>query len=240
MKIQYFSDLHLEFYKKIPEIKIVAPILCLAGDIGYPKTKIYEEFLLSINNNIDAQKIFIITGNHEYYDDSIDNINKHIENIIKNKKLNKISFLNNSSELYDGYLFIGSTLWSHVYNKKYLTNDFILIDEMTVEKYNSLHDIAKKYIKNTIEENKDKKIILLTHFLPSFNLIHEKYSAYSAYNNCFASFSDDLIKEPVVLNIYGHTHTPNKSFVNDIPCVCNPIGYPGENKDSMFDVFIEL
>jgi predicted MPP superfamily phosphohydrolase len=240
MRIQYFSDIHLEFYKKLPTINITAPILCLAGDIGYPKTKIYEDFLISLNANIDVQKVFLITGNHEYYNNSIDNVDKHIENIIEKYELNKISFLNNSSEIYGEYLFVGSTLWSHVNNKKYLTNDFKLIEDMTIDKFNSLHDTAKTYIKNTIETNKDKKIILLTHFLPSFQLIHEKYLCYSEYNNCFASNCYDLIQKPVILNIYGHTHTPNNTIINNIPCVCNSIGYPGENENSIFDKFIDI
>ena len=31
--------------------------------------------------------------------------------------------------------------------------------------------------------------------------------------------------------IYGHTHTPSKNTIHEIPFLCNPIGYPNENKN---------
>jgi hypothetical protein len=34
--------------------------------------------------------------------------------------------------------------------------------------------------------------------------------------------------------IYGHTHTPSNIFINEIPFLCNPIGYPNENSNLDF------
>ena len=50
VKINYLSDLHLEFYDSLDFHKIFkfdnnGEILCLCGDIGYPEDKIYEDFL---------------------------------------------------------------------------------------------------------------------------------------------------------------------------------------------------
>ena len=115
-RIQYVSDIHLEFHKNVcPKIKAVAPILCLAGDIGYPNMSNYKNFLTHLNSNNAFQKIFLIAGNHEYYNQnkSIEETNSCIQRIVNG--LPKISFLNNKSEFYDGYLFIGSTLWSKVH-----------------------------------------------------------------------------------------------------------------------------
>jgi len=50
---------------KPPKIKVMADVLCLAGDIGYPYSGIYREFLKQMNS--DFKKVFIIAGNHEYY-----------------------------------------------------------------------------------------------------------------------------------------------------------------------------
>ena len=62
---QYISDLHLE--KNFPRnIKAEKPFLILAGDIGYPFQKSYVDFLQSLSYQFD--KVFIITGNHEYDD----------------------------------------------------------------------------------------------------------------------------------------------------------------------------
>jgi predicted phosphodiesterase len=242
LKIQYISDIHLEFYKNLPIINAIAPVLCLAGDIGYPDSKIYKDFLINLNDNINFEKIFLISGNHEYYNqcEPIEETNKKINSLLQKNNLNKISFLNNSSEYYNGYLFIGSTLWSHISNKKNTTNDFKYIENMTIDKCNELHKNSVDFITKETELNKDKKIIMLTHFLPSYNLIDQKYEAYSKYNQCFASHNDNLIVDPVVLWIYGHTHSPKESMINNIPLVCNPIGYPGENKNIDLEKIIDL
>ena len=106
MKIQYFSDIHLEFFrhhndieKVISKINRCADICVIAGDIGYPFQYSYDFFLKSIS------KIFkhtiIIHGNHEYYQIIKEQENKSIEDI-KNKtkeicnKLNNVYFLDNS------------------------------------------------------------------------------------------------------------------------------------------------
>ena len=40
--------------------------------------------------------------------------------------------------------------------------------------------------------------------------------------------------------IYGHTHTPSNVIINEIPFLCNPIGYPNENKQINFNCFYSL
>ena len=43
---------------------------------------------------------------------------------------------------------------------------------------------------------------------------------------------DDLIetqKDKIKYWIYGHTHTSSNIIINEIPFLCNPIGYPNEN-----------
>ena len=91
MKVQYLSDVHLEFMSKPPKIKVMAEVLCLAGDIGYSFSGIYREFLIKMN--ADFKKVFIIAGNHEYYKSdkygthTMEIINSMIQSIIVNHKL---------------------------------------------------------------------------------------------------------------------------------------------------------
>jgi len=71
MRVQYISDIHLELYKDLPEAAFVnfitpdAPYLALCGDIGIPDFKNYEKFISWCAPRWN--KIFIIAGNHEYY-----------------------------------------------------------------------------------------------------------------------------------------------------------------------------
>jgi predicted MPP superfamily phosphohydrolase len=132
MKIQYVSDIHLEFYSKLPKITPVADVLVLAGDIGYPTSKIYVQFLKEMNTLF--KKVFLITGNHEYYADKhIEDIDTQIQQIINSNDLKNISFLNCSYEDYEGYRFVGATLWSHIDNPSYTINDTTQIKDFSVE-----------------------------------------------------------------------------------------------------------
>ena len=65
VKFQYISDIHLEFCKKIPKIKVLANNLCLLGDIGYPNTKIYKQYINQCSRN--HKNVFVIFGNHCFY-----------------------------------------------------------------------------------------------------------------------------------------------------------------------------
>lgn len=214
--IQYVSDIHLEFYKMaFPKIRSVAPILCLAGDIGYPNMRNYKDFLIDLHSNKNFFKIFIVAGNHEYYyqNESIEDTNRKIENIIKINNLSKISFLYNKSEFYNGHLFIGSTMWSCITDQHTpKINDFNCITDMTFDKYNLLHNTAISFIDNEITLNRNKKIIIITHHLPSYQLINAKYNK-SKYTQYFASSCDHLIRPPVITWIYGHTHIPQKQLL---------------------------
>ena len=59
MKIQYISDIHLEYLSEIPKINPVGDVLVLAGDIGHPFSSIYINFLIDVNNKF--KKVFLIT-----------------------------------------------------------------------------------------------------------------------------------------------------------------------------------
>jgi predicted phosphodiesterase len=228
----------------LPKIKVMAEVLCLAGDIGYPHSGIYREFLKKMNT--DFKKVFIITGNHEYYSSdkygshSIDETNKMIESLIIIHKLTNITFLNNSYELYNDVLFAGTTLWSKIpsvnMNDICLMNDFKQIQGLTYDTYNLLYYNSCSFIEEMLSDickeenykNKNKKIVMMTHHLPSFNLIDEKHT-FSDTNCFYASKCNMYFVEPIKAWIYGHTHTPNKTVMNNIKFVCNPKGYPSEN-----------
>jgi predicted phosphodiesterase len=57
-------------------------------------------------------------------------------------------------------------------------------------------------------------------------------------NQWFASNQDLLFTQynsKIKAWFYGHTHTPSVKSLQGIPFYCNPIGYPGENKDLDFN-----
>ena len=72
MRIQYMSDLHLEFqensrYLKHNELPVTGDVLVLAGDIFYLKDKVapLTKFWKWASENY--RQVLIVPGNHEYY-----------------------------------------------------------------------------------------------------------------------------------------------------------------------------
>jgi len=238
MKLRYFSDLHLEFVKPVHIQKFLDKIhpgaddeVCvLAGDIGSPHEPNYRVFINFISSNF--RKSFVIAGNHEYYSmvHSIDDTNQVLEKIFQDYE--NITYLHNSFEYYRGYCFIGTTLWTRITNSMYFINDTVSIPNFDQVKYNELHSICKSFLEQTVE--KHDNCIVITHHIPSEALIDKKYKCPSSspYNQWFYVNMEDFMKRQSNIKcwIYGHTHTPSSTTLYNIPLVCNPIGYPGENR----------
>jgi predicted phosphodiesterase len=236
MKFRLLSDLHLEFRTKevssiVSNVKKFnesdkADYLILAGDITNNKhLDSLVKFIKALHE--DYIKIFYILGNHELYFTNSDNTVEMYRNLVKDF----VVFLEN--ETYDlGKISIaGTTLWSNVsLNDYYMLNDKNFISH---DKILETHNKSKEFIKNLPT---DKKYIIITHHMPHKSLIDKKYRKYSSTG--FASNLDELFKEHILYWCYGHTHTPNRSVINGINFLCNPLGYPGENsfEDCVFEI----
>ena len=248
-KIRYLSDLHLELVKpnKIEKkiIRQITPgideICILAGDIGNPYKSNYDIFMKFISKNF--KKTFVIAGNHEYYQKTktIQETNEFMENYFK--QFNNISFLNNTYEIYNDYCFVGTTLWSKITNLEYSQNDVSKIPHFDYIEYNRLNQLSVDFLEDTLHNNEN--CIIITHHMPSSSLIDIKYKTESMlpYNQWFYCNMDELIetnRNKIKCWIYGHTHTPSSVIIDEIPFVCNPIGYPNENKIINFQSTITI
>lgn len=247
MRIQYISDIHLEFLSSLLKAKRFSPkadILCLAGDIGYPASPIYRQFLKSVST--DFKKVFLIAGNHEYYDpkgsqytagssaadvyyraQSMDAVHETIKGVIAD--LPNITFLDNSYEDYEGVRFVGTTLWTRIPAAPVvLINDFHEIPEMTPALYNELHLGACEFLESADVQESPLPVVVITHHVPSPDFTHPAYVKYAAYNCFFAADCERFFKPPLITWIYGHTHMPARTIREGIQFACNPVGYPAE------------
>lgn len=246
--VQYLSDIHTEFMSVekvqsdlLDKIECISPdgILILAGDIGNPHLASYTHFLKGVAAKF--KKVFLIAGNHEHYGTTIDATNRHIQKIVdyvnKNSVDCTITFLNNSYEDYAGYRWIGTTLWSRIHAMKSVraVRDFRKIVGHSVEAVNELHTEAVEFISAATVI--DKQCIIITHHLPSFTLVDEKYKWMD--NSSYASQQDNLIhsRKNMCVWFYGHTHTPNTGTrIHNTMTYTNPYGYEGENPDAALHI----
>jgi len=245
-KFQLLSDIHLEFgaCKKIVKF---ADNLILAGDICYPEYKLFTDFLMNVSKTFN--KVFYITGNHEYYQNWKKNKNKKINNIeetnniIKNivSKFNNVYFLDNDFYDFDDNLrIIGSTLWTNISEDNesindsyqiYLNKKTLINDDYIRELHNKNVLFIEKQIKFAKENN--KKLLVISHHLPSYQLILEKYKTYTynAYNSHFASNLDYLMDDTIKAWCAGHSHGRIEKTINNVPCYINAFGYPKEERN---------
>jgi len=219
MKFQILSDLHLEFYKNLPtnicnDAFPKAPILFLVGDIGYPSDKIWIEFIEWCEAKYD--RIFYVQGNHESYTKDIDQTTNNISSVFESKP--KFTLLERGVISYlDGYKIIGCTLWSEqtydIYSKMndskyiYKNGSYLRLPDLL-----DMHRQDKEWLDSQVDEN----TIVITHYLPSFDLIHPKFKTpnYIYYHSAYASNCDDIILKSK-LWIYGHTHIGSEVMFKD-------------------------
>jgi len=72
------------------------------------------------------------------------------------------------------------------------------------------------------------RVIVLSHHLPSFSLNLPKYAKHPLVS-CYAASLDELINEPVVAWLCGHSHTAmSKRFDTGTLVALNPLGYKAE------------
>jgi hypothetical protein len=256
-KFQYFSDVHTEYFSadeidRLP-IKAEAPYLILAGDIGDPFSKVYVRLLERLSDMF--QRIFLIAGNHEYYTysrkkdaDWMDSVNARILRVAS--ALPNVTFLNNSwITLEESNITIfGATFWTDVLpsektNVATRINDYNLIPCLTIDKVICMHNESREALRNLIKrqekssgkakdnyKDKDNKIVVISHHLPSFELIDPKYRN-SGINSAFASDVPEAHCASIVSWVAGHTHFPRELGKFHV----NPIGYTGENATVNFN-----
>lgn len=245
--IQIVSDLHLEYKNSYRFFKMAVPNIALLGDIGNPRFSSYEKFITMLSSNYE--NVFLVSGNHEYWNISSDK-NKiwtkeetdiYIENIVS--KYNNVYYLNNKSVKINGIKIVGSTLWSYIdgANKNLHIGDYDMISyktEKNMRLSNKMFFENIKYLQKNIETC-DLPIIVLTHHLPSFKFIPDKYKN-NRYNYAYASNIDHMIKDPIKIWLAGHTHYFVDKTINGVRCCVNPYGYSVESTGFVYDKVITL
>jgi len=251
MKIQILSDQHIEFKQNDTYFRNRchprADTLIIAGDLcPHVSPKRYN----CINNMLlqNWNNTIIIPGNHEFYDSTAkDEWFGEKEQIFSNSYGNKCYYVNNKVVEIDKHYFVCSTLWSNIgYDKasqiQYQMNDYHKIHGLTVDFINECHTANRKWLQEAVSNIPNgKKCVVITHHVPSFNLInprwrgHELNEAFSADMDTFIMMFGDKISHW----IHGHSHDFIDTNLGGIRFIRNPMGYPQErgcNMDLVIDI----
>lgn len=241
MKIQYCSDLHLEFdhnvrYLKSYPIRKSGEVLVLAGDI----IPLHDEFF---NNPFfgrisdQYEQVFWVPGNHEFYYTDMKDFSDSFE--IKMKS--NIRIVHNKSIEYKGVRFIFTTLWSRISEAREReieqgVSDYACIlkngRKIRVKETNHLHAKSMEFVSKTLE-TPHKQTVVVTHHLPSDACNSREYLN-SPVNEAFCTdYTDFIQKSNVSFWIYGHSHFNQKPLLQGkTMLLTNQLGYVVQNEQA--------
>lgn len=251
MKINLASDLHLEF-----STDLVLPggdVLILAGDLCEAKNLKQSKIQDWVFENLTKYRdVLYVLGNHESYGMRIDRTKELVEEYLPDN----VRVMENQTHVIDDVMFVGGTLWTDMNRGdgrtmmrcKFDMSDYKHITmfnravgayhKLTPEHTTVLHRATRDYIVSEADANPDKKLVVITHMLPSNQAISEQYAEDFTLNGAFASDLDDIIISHPNIKVwaFGHTHDFKDFMVGETRLLCNPRGYAGyEQRVKEFD-----
>lgn len=241
MKIRLLSDLHTEFklpykHQAFSEYR-GEDVLVLAGDIASGSSNTMD--VIRWFRALGFPHVVYVPGNHEYYGTSIYDFDSKMQN--KTSGLEGVHFLNPGQVEIDGVLFIGATLWTNFANNSFsqavckgVIADFKLIKGFSPEmpKFSpqdafALYNKHLDYIKAAYEARGNRKVVVVTHFLPATECISPRFqNPADLVNDYFANNLGEYISGlSDVVWMHGHTHDHVDIKLGTTRVVANPHGY---------------
>ena len=246
MKIQYASDLHLEFadnwrWLKENPLEVTGDILVLAGDIGYLGDDNYSKHPFWDWASENYQQVYCCMGNHEFY--KFFDVAALTDGYCLEIRPNVHSYYNGIVHMDDTDIVL-STLWAKIplqeaYYTEQCVTDFrrILYDGeiMTHADFNHEHEHCLNFIKSAVANSKVAHKIVVTHHVPSFKMLCPKHVG-SKINGAFTVELEDYIKDSGIdYWIYGHSHYNVDVEIGNTKCVSNQLGYVFHDEHKFFD-----
>jgi|JI10StandDraft_1071094.scaffolds.fasta_scaffold10274_2 predicted phosphohydrolase len=254
-KIQYASDLHLEFpqnkaFLNANPLVPTGDVLLLAGDIvPFAVMDKHKDFFSYIADNF--QTTYWVPGNHEYYYfDAATKTGELFEKIRSN-----IFLVNNTVVKLQNSNLIFSTLWSKInpanqWQIERGVSDFQVIKyngfRFSADKFNQLHNSSMVFITEQLQllnnsttteqhRNNSNKTIVVSHHVPTLLNYPALYKG-NDINQAFAVELFDFIEASTIdYWIYGHHHYNTPTFtIGNTQMLTNQLGYIQRNENQFF------
>ena len=243
MRIQYCSDLHLEFrenkdFLKLNPLQPKGDILLLAGDIvPFAVMHKHSDFFDKVADNFETT--YWVPGNHEYYQSNIADRSGQL-----NEKIRENVFLvNNLAVKRADVKLIFSTLWAKIspanqWPIQQSISDFQVIRQngfpFLPDHFNQLNEESLQFLQKDV--NQDKSIVV-THHVPTFFHYPEEHKG-DVLNEAFAIELHDFIEPSGVKYwLFGHHHQNIADFkIGSTKMITNQLGYVKYNEYAGFDV----
>ncbi|WP_445370792.1 metallophosphoesterase [Methylomonas sp. HW2-6] len=236
MRINYFSDVHLEFGdQSLPDTD--ADIVVAAGDIGVFSQGV--EWLKAI-----GKPVIYVAGNHEFYGYEY---RQTLEMLREQCANTQIRFLEKGQFVFQGVRFLGCTLWSDLFVdgldkaealgrslndfRKIMFGDQAFRPEQFVELYRE----SRLWLEQRLAEPYPGRTVVVTHHAPtewswidSPNVIKK-----IAYCNDLKPLFHEY---EIAAWFHGHVHNLGDYRIADARILSNTRGYLGRKTVAGFDI----
>lgn len=248
MKLQIFSDLHVEFESFYPPTT-EADVVILAGDIHVGKKGIDWA-----KTSFPDRPVLYVLGNHEYYGRAYP---KHIDDLRKLTSGTNIHILENDRLTIDDVVFLGCTLWTdfQLFGDPKIAGYFATQNMTDYRKirinpqYRKLrsldtaviHHKSLRWLQESVSGSQSEKLVIITHHSPSYRSIPTSFRE-DILSAAYASNLDALVEESgAKLWVHGHLHTQQDYSIGNTRIICNPRGYPDEqNQNFIPNLIVEV
>lgn len=246
MKIQIVSDIHINFprnyatYKDRIQNHEGADVLVLAGDtldgsfyFGTGSTDgrcpMKDRFIEAMNYfHANWKHVVVCWGNHDFWGGILpSNYHGHVNDI-------------------GDVRFVCTPLFSDIRGMR-KDEAISFVDFRAIKRdishmirfddYNAYHAACVRWLEDRLTEETDKKIVVVTHHLPSFRCVSMQYLG-NPLNRLFANNMDEFIKQyssTIKCWIHGHSHDGLNIEIEGVPVVRNPLGYLDYNEGFEFN-----
>lgn len=246
VRIQYVSDLHLEFPQnrqwiaKYP-LEVTGDILIVAGDTAYldlpdSKSDTYSAYQFWDWASKNYSQVIVCFGNHDFY--GYYDLATMPNGFCKEIRHNIHAYYNSVIHL-DNTDIIVSTLWSKIEPcNAFLTernvSDFyrIMYDghRLTADDFNKEHERCFAFIQQAVGKSRAKKIVVVTHHVPT-QLCSAPEFKNSTINGAFTVELGGFIADGRIdYWIYGHSHRNTKAQIGNTLIMSNQLGYISDNE----------
>ena len=220
MRIELFSDIHLEFgdYTVTPADDV--DVCVVAGDLhvglrGAP----FLQHLCEL-----YPRVLYVLGNHEFYGDEL----PLLYDAWRDEPMpDNFTLLQNDYEVFGPVVIAGATMWTDQvtdYAMWYL-NDRKQIYGFQ-QNFKNEHEKTRKFFRKVIHKFENKTKVIVTHHMPIQKCISDRFK-HSPMNTAFVAGDMQEIGDAVDYWLYGHTHDEADFYHNKTRYVCNPRGYIG-------------